>query len=282
MGEKQQVPGDFYVRGGRAMISLGPLSAERYCTYDCAFCYVRADFQKYPAWENEQIVDYLRERRQMYDIVYVSGDTDSFAPPRTDRGIQLLKDLAELDCDVLFTTRFVFSAKQLESLGEINRRCLRRSKLLIGCISIPRLSSAGHLEPKPIPTPEARIETLKALKEEGLITVLAMRPFLPIIPIEEYVEIIERCKTVVDIVLGEVWYVDQAGTIEKRVLTHSKNAPKIKYALREMDFDKKPSVWKIWEAEDVSAQVSAHCTTLGLDFFMRSRPAILKLRERRM
>jgi radical SAM superfamily enzyme YgiQ (UPF0313 family) len=78
-------PTAFDVRDGRAMVSLGPLSAKRYCTYNCGFCYVHADFTRYPTKTNDEVVSYLRTRRNEFDIVYVSGDTDSLAlgaPPR--------------------------------------------------------------------------------------------------------------------------------------------------------------------------------------------------------
>lgn len=50
---------------------------------------------------------------------------------------------------------------------------------------------------------------LKKLKENGLYTMLATRPFLPIIKSNEYIEIIKKSKNYVDAVLGETWYADQ-------------------------------------------------------------------------
>ena len=67
--------------------------------------------------EIPEIVEYLKEHRNEYNIVYISGDTDSFAPPRTSEGLTLLQSIAEnIDTDIQFTTRTTFSEEQLEKL----------------------------------------------------------------------------------------------------------------------------------------------------------------------
>ena len=95
----------------RAMVSLGPLNPRRYCTYRCPFCYVNGEFDRYANLGPEGVLVWLEDRRDQFNIVYVSGDTDSFAPPRTDEGLALLSQLTSLDVDILFTTRYAFQAK---------------------------------------------------------------------------------------------------------------------------------------------------------------------------
>lgn len=107
----------FYLDGKRAMISLGPLTQKRHCPYRCAFCYVQDDFSSYVKLDVDEIIKFLKEKRSMYNIIYVSGDTDSFAPPRTREGLDLLyKAAIEVDCDLLFTTRTTFKDSDYEKL----------------------------------------------------------------------------------------------------------------------------------------------------------------------
>src|SRR6266851_8645144 len=117
---KQRPPSSpFDVSDNRAMVSLGPLSPKKYCTYSCPFCYVQSDFLSYTSMDISEIVDWLKTCQRPFDIIYVSGDTDSFAPPRTDGGIELLEALCEFGVDLLFTTRAVFGPKHLNKLYQI-------------------------------------------------------------------------------------------------------------------------------------------------------------------
>lgn len=278
MTNDQQAPSDFFIGMDRAMVSLGPLSPKRFCTYACSFCYVHSSFGKYPAWSINRIIEWLQSHRANYSIVYVSGDTDSFAKPRTAQGIELLNRLVELDCDVLFTTRAPLDKESVDAISSVNTRLRARGKLLIGCVSISRLVSAPHIEPKPVPSPAVRIQVLGALKEAGLSTVLAVRPFLPIIPASEYCDLVERCKSYADVVLGEAWYFDTGGKLENMVLGHGVRMED--YSVKVMDFDKNGVGWKVWEARESAEVVERHCASLGIPFFMRSAPAIDLLRQR--
>lgn len=270
----------FDIREGRAMVSLGPLSSKRYCTYACAFCYVHADFSKYPSLSIDEIVHYLKRHAGEFDIVYVSGDTDSLAPPRTDRGVELLDALATLRTDVLFTTRAQLESAELDHLAALNERLKKQNNILFGCISISRLRSAPHLEPPPVPPPERRLEVLRGLHVRGIVSVLAMRPFLPIVPVEEYLELVRMAAGYVDVVLGEVWYADKRGVIERQVLGEVGVAG-LTFEEHRMPFDKNPAVWKVWESKEVRERVEDYCSGAKIPFFMRSRPAVLHVRTGR-
>ena len=50
----------FFIDNYRAMISLGPLTESKYCPYNCAFCYVKSGFNKYPNFETNEIISYLK------------------------------------------------------------------------------------------------------------------------------------------------------------------------------------------------------------------------------
>jgi len=268
----------FEISNKRAMVSLGPLSAKRFCPYSCAFCYVHADINPYASWPIGRIINFLHENRSKYDVVYVSGDTDSFAEPRTEKGIDLLEALEELDCDILFTTRAPLISRHIQRIGNLSTRLKSKGKLLIGCVSITRLVSAPHIEPKPIPDPQVRIDVLNGLKSEGLYTVLAMRPFLPIIPVDEYLKIVSLSQNSIDLVLGEVWYCDKGGILEKQVFRGCTPDDLI-FTEHTMDFNANKAIWKVWEDPEQQNTIAAYCDSINLPFFMRSRPAVLFLRK---
>jgi len=270
----------FDIRGGRAMVSLGPLSPKRFCTYACAFCYVHANFSHYPSLSADVICDHLSRKAGSFDIVYVSGDTDSFASPRTSEGLDLIEALATLGTDVLFTTRAPLGEPELDRLASISRRLESQGKLLFGCISVSRLRSAPHLEPKPVPSPEERLEVLRGLHMRGIVSVLAMRPFLPVVPSEEYVELARLATPFVDLILGEVWYADKGGLLERQVLGTA-GSNQFDFEEHRMDFDNNDAVWKVWEGAHIRDAVAAYCADAGIPFFMRSRPAVLHVREAR-
>ena len=267
----------FYIGNNRAMISLGPLSDKKYCPYSCAFCYVKSGFMKYRKLEIKDIVEFLKNNKEKYNIVYISGDTDSFAPPRTEKAIELLEEISKnIDTDIIFTTRTIFSEENLKKLKSINEYIENKHYKLIASISISRLYSANYLEPYPIPTPEERIKTLKKLKENGLHTILATRPFLPIITSDEYIEIIKKAQNYVDAVLGEIWYAD-----EKLINDVCKDfdMKDEDFIDKTMDFDDNDKIWKCYEAKETVEKVTRFCKQNQIQFFMRSYPAIEYIRS---
>ena len=267
----------FYIGNNRAMISLGPLTDKKYCPYSCAFCYVKSGFMKYMKLEIDEIIEFLNKHKGNYNIVYISGDTDSFAPPRTDKAIELIKRISEnIDVDITFTTRTIFNEDNLKKLKAINDYMKSKNHKLIASISISRLYSVDYIEPAPIPNPEERIEMLKKLKEIGLHTILATRPFLPIINSEEYIEIIRKSKNYVDAVLGETWYAD-----EKLINDVCKDfdMKKVQFVEKTMDFDNNDKVWKCYEAKEIVEKVTRFCKENGISFYMRSNPAIDYIRN---
>lgn len=267
----------FFIDDNRAMVSLGPLTKNKYCPYSCAFCYVKSGFVKYPNLEIDEIISWLIENKNKYNIVYISGDTDSFAPPRTNEAIKLLEEISKnIDVDITFTTRTLFTDNDIYKLKTISDNMKARNHKLIASISISRLSSASFIEPLPIPSPEKRIELLKKLKDNGLYTMLAVRPFLPIISSDEYLEIIKKCKDFADVVLGEVWYAsdDLIEAVCKDV-----DVNKIPFVDKKMDFDKGNKTWKCFEAKEIIDTISKYCSENDIKFYMRSYPAIEYIRN---
>jgi DNA repair photolyase len=274
---QKETTNPFDIRDGRAMVSLGPLSPKKYCSYSCPFCYVNAGFLSYATKTIEDTVKWLEDQRGLFDIIYVSGDTDSFAPPRMDKGIELLEALSEFNVDLLFTTRAILKEQHLIKLVAIKNKLSEKRKLLFGCVSIAQLYQE-HLEPKPIATPFERISQLNAFKEIGLISVHAMRPFLPNVPINEYLELINLVDGKVDVILGEVWYADKSGILETATF-NGITPEKLEYLEHQMDFDDNSSIWKVYEMREVEIAVTKKCLDMNIPFFMRSSLAIDRARK---
>lgn len=273
----------FYLNGGRAMVSLGPLTEKKYCPYSCAFCYVQDDFGSYVSLNLDDIINFLVINRNKYNIIYVSGDTDSFAPPRTDKGIQLLNMISQsVECDLLFTTRAVLPDTVLNRLSEIADRQHKVNKLLIAGTSITRYSEeVAYLEPAPIPSPDERIQHMKNMKSLGAVTMLGLRPFLPMVNVSDYITILDKIHPSLDIALGESFYFIRNGNIQKRVFPNgipNEIEKEIKQG-QKMYFDDNQSCWDTWSSLSVERTVAEHCRKRGIIFAMHSTEALEEYRK---
>jgi hypothetical protein len=271
----------YFIGLRRAMVSLGPISSSRYCPYQCRFCYVQGPFPKYATATVDEVVRWLVERRGLYDIVYVSGDTDSFAQPRAEKGLDLLEALLCLNVDVLFTTRYVFDERELERLSSIVSRYQALRLLLIGCISISQMHHP-ELEPPPIKSQYDRINLLREMKAIGVVTALTIRPFIPSIPASEYCEIARLGGEFADVVLGGDLYLDSGGLILKAIReAASGDLQTLDAHVGTLDFSLGGEDWVTLTHPDAAKQVGEVCEALGKPFFVRSAGAINWIRERR-
>jgi hypothetical protein len=265
----------------RAMVSLGPVKHRNYCTFSCAFCYVQGPFPRYQRIvEPADVVAWLEQRRERFDTVYVSGDTDSFAPPRTEQALELLKGMLSLGSTVLFTTRHLFDSAQRVQLERLACDYHSAGIRLIGCISISQLRHPG-LEPTPIASPEERIEQLLWMRESGLVSVLTIRPFIPGVPESEYAEIAERGADAADVVLGGDWYVDPAGIIFRRTEQAIGIEIDATSTERPLDFTDDGTPWRVYTHSAAEEAVARVCREKGVPFFMRSDSALSHLRDLR-
>lgn len=268
----------FYLDGNRAMVSLGPFTDKMHCPYRCAFCYVQDDFRSYARLDTDEIIKFLVKNRERYNIIYISGDTDSFAPPRTQNGINLLKSIVKsVNCDVTFTTRSVFSDEEYAQLASIIKEQKKTKYKFIAGSSITRYSeNTKYLEPYPIPSPDDRIRHIIRMKELGAITMLGLRPFLPVVDVQDYISIINKLHPYLDIVLGECFYFIREGKIQHRVFKNgiSEDIEKEIIHNQTMDFDDNDSLWEIWNSKKYEDIVSEYCRKFGIIFSMHSKQAL--------
>lgn len=274
----------FFLNGKRAMISLGPFNSDRHCPYRCAFCYVQDGFEKYANLDVNDILAFLKANRKNYEIVYISGDTDSFAPPRTNIALELLAKISNhLDVDLLFTTRTIFDAEHLSLIKNVADNQRKKGYCLYACVSITRYSeNVAYIEPSPIPSPDKRIETLINLKKAGAITVATLRPFLPVINVNDYITILEKAKGYVDIALGESFYFIPYGEIYQRVFPNGIPEHCLKDISHgnKMAFDTNELEWDVWDSAEYERIVRKYCDENGIIFSMHSDDAIAEYKTK--
>lgn len=268
----------YFLGLGRAMVSLGPLRTGTFCPFRCRFCYVHGPYSRYASRSADEIVDWLRGCRERYDIVYVSGDTDSFARPRTPEGLRLLSRLAELNVDVLFTTRYVFTGAERRQLRGLFSRYRAMGRLLVACISLAQLSHP-KLEPPPVPSPQARLEQARWLHDEGGKVLLTIRPFIPYVASAEYAEIAQLGGPHCAAILGGDWHVDPAGRIDlqaRRALgvPDQNQLDPASATYGPLDSTNDGQEWLTYHHPDAADAVGEVAQRLHKKLFMRSAPAV--------
>jgi len=264
----------------RVMISLGPLNEKVYCPYSCAFCYVQSGFLSYANMSIDDICGFLLNHVAEYDVIYISGDTDSFAPPRMSLGIQLIETISNrLSKDIWFSTRTVFSDESHEQLRKINCKMSKDGLHLFGSISITAPIQDELIEPKPIPSINDRIKQLGRFKDAGIKSVLQMRPFLPLFSFNDYCDLINKCEMNVDVILGERWYFDPDMVIYNRVMGSRAICSGTIEKQNGMDFDDNNKKWLVWSDLELEEKIAKLCAIKSIPFFMRSAPAIEFLRR---
>lgn len=163
------------------------------CPYKCKHCYTFSkNFKNDNCNDIDEIINNLKNKD--FNIIYISGYTENFVEP--SKGIDLIEKIYnQFKCDILFTTRNVFSNKDIERLEQINYRMRSDGKVLISCVSISAWDSYKKLEDNPVvPSPQKRIDFLRNLHLKNIITILTIRPVCPsqFINTEEYLSILKK------------------------------------------------------------------------------------------
>ena len=256
------------------MVSLGPISTKRYCSYRCPFCYVEStNFVKYINWPVANTLRWARDNKEHFDIIYVSGDTESFAAPRTEDGLTLLEGLGELDVDLLFTTRFVFqSSEHWERLAGVAALVRSHKKLPISCVSICQFT-VPELEPKPIAPPEFRADQLTRLLEAGWIPVLSMRPIFPSVPSSDFEHLLRSVAPNTKNALIAPYYFDPSSP------QLSPMQPGRDIGVLSFDIGSYSGWQEIRPSEEVVDKIMAISKDLGIAVYWNSRDLYVTLRQ---
>ncbi len=187
----------------KSKISRAFASFDGVCPFKCLHCYTYTkDFNSKGQTNISNIIEKLE--KETFDIIYISGYKENFYP--SNEGIDLIESIYErFNCHILFTTRNVFSKEEIQRLSQINKNMNKSKKLLFACVSISAGNSYRKIEPKElIKSPEERVMFLKKLFDEGIITILTLRPVFPdgYIPTKEYLDIINLMENNCDAIIS--------------------------------------------------------------------------------
>ncbi|MCX6803298.1 MAG: radical SAM protein [Candidatus Diapherotrites archaeon] len=255
---------DYKIVGKRVIVSFG-----QKCCFDCKYCYTFSkNFDNFTKRSAKEIFKALQKLDcKKFDTIYLSCDMEPFVNEK--EAVKLIMLLSGLGKNIHFTTKKVLSKSTLNSLVKINNALQKKGCLLIPAVTIAAMKSASFLEPAPIPSVEDRINFIKTLSKCGFKVIFAMRPFLPVVGLEEYKGLIDLVKNDVACVLGGIFYFDSEGVIEGRI------GCKINLCEESlMDFVDNYSKWYVYSGEKEREFVNAYCAKNNIKFFMRSKPAI--------
>jgi DNA repair photolyase len=249
------------------------------CAFNCHHCYTFSQgYNSGPPITVDGIVSSLKDKE--FKIVYVSGHRENFIDP--DEGLLLCEEIFKrYNVDILITTRNIFNEKQLLRLEKFHNLMKKNGKDFFFCSSIPAISSYKRLEPSSlIPTPYERMDFLKAIFNLGIFTFLTLRPLCPndFIPVEEVLEIIDRCYSFSSVVISSGIFVNKH-ILDRLKLFPAYNSggekPLMKCLKNYHISGEYPNV------ENELAAIRNHCQKYGKKLFEHSCPAIEYIKKTR-
>ena len=163
------------------------------CPFGCRYCYTRGKDVRISRDTPEEILadfqQFARETTTPFETVQFGYDSDPFSRP--ERGLPMLRQLAQMGKHINFSTKALVAGSMLDELSEINRTMRETDKTLSALISLSCWESALFVEPH-TPTPGERMLTIANLKRIGMPVFIAVRPILPHIPDREYERLAEE------------------------------------------------------------------------------------------
>ncbi len=245
------------------------------CPFKCNHCYTFID--DFSTKENYSINDIIKDLKShnKFDIVYISGFKENFI--NVEIGIELIEKIYDtFKCNILFTTRNIFTYKNIKKLSNINRTMQKDNKYLFACVSISAYNSYKKLEPcELIPSPQKRINFIKHLYMENIITFLTLRPICPncFIPTREYLEVIKQtCNYCNGVISSGI-------VVNSQILNQLKGFPKefIYKKKNLMDcLNQENIIMKYVDVDNELFKIKEYCYKNKIPFFSESKLAICK------
>lgn len=164
------------------------------CPLECKYCFVddiNFNQEKDVAYLDDGQFELLEKLPEEIKLIMLGCDTEFFQSK--NNSLETLERLSKIGKDISVITKLNLSADFIKIIGETNKKLKEKGNFLSLSISIPCMESYTKWEPK-TPDPKKRIETLKLAYREGLKTMIALRPLLPDVSIEELEEIIVLTK----------------------------------------------------------------------------------------
>lgn len=164
------------------------------CPLGCKYCFVNDinfNQKKDVAYLNEEQLRLIKKLPEEIKFVMLGCDTEFFQSK--ENSLEILEILSSTGKDVSVITKLNLDADFIKKIGKISRKLQEKGNILSFSVSIPCMDSYKKWEPK-TPDPKKRIETLKLAYQEELKTMVALRPLLPDVSVEELEKIIVLTK----------------------------------------------------------------------------------------
>lgn len=179
-------PIPFTVEKNRVLVPVG-----KPCVFGCRYCYTRGKELGLARATPDDILSDLKEfaSETSFETIQFGYDSDPFSQP--ERGIAMLRQLAQLRKHVNFSTKALVEGATLEALERIREQMEETHMKLSALVSLSCWDSGMIVEPH-TPSPRERIVTVSNLKRIGIPTFIAVRPILPHIHDSEYERVVEE------------------------------------------------------------------------------------------
>ena len=158
------------------------------CPLKCTYCFASDPEYKSPVNLFEK-VETLSSTIEDYQIIQPACDTEFLLD--SIKAFNLLERLLKLKKDISFVTKMPIKKQNLSKLMELSDRYRQQGNLLSVSVTLTSIESSKIFEPI-APSPEVRIQTLRSLFENGIHTMVAIRPLIPSVPDSEIHEIVNK------------------------------------------------------------------------------------------
>ena len=174
------------------------------CSSGCKYCFAhQPDYQKFEDFSNQA----YERMTSTYNIVYPSCDGEFFNNPNTINQLDLMRKNV-LGKNIIFsiTTKAILDEEEIKEISRINKEMIEQNKGFIKVsVTISNQSMIQEIEPNTSNFFE-RIDTLEMLRKYDIPSSVILKPLLPFIDIQEYIDIIRTTLKYTDLYLiGELY-----------------------------------------------------------------------------
>ncbi len=187
------------------------------CEANCKYCFSK--------WNNTYISQPTMQSEKIHDdisVVYPSCDGDII---NDKKGISELWQLVNNSKKIIVSMSTKCNIKEviMNALIEINNYLVKNDKGFVKLsISLSTKTMIEKIEENALPYAR-RFDLLRQMTELGFYTSATIKPILPFVPNEEYYEIIDDCRSVVDRILIGGLYVDRSSEFYKQFIKDKYN-----------------------------------------------------------
>ena len=166
------------------------------CPLDCTYCFVNEmtqEQEKSVSYLTPEQINLLQNLPEHIKLIMLGCDTEFFQNKKD--ALNVLNTLKNFGKDISVITKLPLSDTYIQEISLIAKEIEKNGNIFSFSISIPCFGekSLQKYEPK-VPSPERRVETLRKVFNEGIPTMVAIRPLLPDIEDAEIEKIIEATK----------------------------------------------------------------------------------------